>query len=161
MHCVRFGCLAAACLAVCGQALAANFDLAAGPSATSSERTTAAVFASAFGTAPANGKIHFTPIGTLGWIDSRHTRKEDLDHEVGLAALGVRADTPGRHWFASEQIAYTSTRTNALSSRFEFMTSAGWQDGHFIVLLRHISNAHLLGGGRNLGETMLLAGVRW
>jgi hypothetical protein len=41
------------------------------------------------------------------------------------------------------------------------MTSGGWQDGHFIVMLRHVSNAHLLGGGKNLGETMLLAGLRF
>ncbi len=41
------------------------------------------------------------------------------------------------------------------------MTSAGWQDGIFIVMLRHVSNAHVLGDGKNLGETMLLAGVRW
>jgi hypothetical protein len=27
-------------------------------------------------------------------------------------------------------------------------------------MLRHISNAHLF-GGKNLGETMLLAGVKW
>ncbi|MGH8145520.1 MAG: hypothetical protein ACREPY_04230 [Rhodanobacteraceae bacterium] len=153
--------LAAACLVVCGPALAANFDVVAGPSVTSSERTTTAVFASAFGTAPADGKIHFAPIATVGWLDSRNTRNDDLNHEVALAAGGVRLDAANRHWFASEQIAYTSTRTDALSSRFEFMTSAGWQDGHFIVMLRHVSNAHLLGGGKNLGETMLLAGMRW
>jgi hypothetical protein len=41
------------------------------------------------------------------------------------------------------------------------MTSAGWQGDHFTVMLRHISNAHLLGGGKNLGETMLLAGVKF
>jgi len=28
-------------------------------------------------------------------------------------------------------------------------------------MLRHISNGHIVGGGRNLGETMLLVGVRW
>jgi hypothetical protein len=39
------------------------------------------------------------------------------------------------------------------------MTSAGWQHGHFVVMLRHISNAHLF-GGKNLGETMMLAGLR-
>ncbi|HEX5954098.1 MAG TPA: lipid A 3-O-deacylase, partial [Rhodanobacteraceae bacterium] len=50
-------------------------------------------------------------------------------------------------------------RTPTLSSGFEFMTSAGWQHGHFVVMLRHISNAHLF-GGKNLGETMMLAGPR-
>ncbi|MGH8118482.1 MAG: lipid A 3-O-deacylase, partial [Rhodanobacteraceae bacterium] len=63
--------------------------------------------------------------------------------------------------FLSEQIAATSRETDALSSRFEFMTSGGWQDGHFIVMLRHISDGRIIGGGKNLGETMLLAGIRW
>lgn len=152
---------AAACVLACAPAWAAGFDIAAGPSVTSSERTTAAVFASVFGEPPADGRTRFEPIGTLGWIDSRSTRKDDLDHEVFVAAGGVRMLAANHHWFASEQLAATSTRTDALSSRFEFISSVGWRDGHLIVVLRHISNAHLLGGGKNLGETMLLGGVRW
>ena len=140
---------------------AAGFDITAGPSVTSGERTTAAVFASVYGNQPADNRIHFEPIGTLGWVNSRKTRSDDLNHEVFLAAGGMRIVAPENHWFVSEQIAATSARTDALSSRFEFMTSAGWQDGHFIVMLRHVSNAHLLGGGKNLGEKMLLAGLRW
>ena len=161
MQGIRHGLIAAACLAVCAPALATSFDLTAGPSMTGSDPTTGAMFASVFGERPADDHLHFEPIGTLGWVDSRHSRKHDLDHEVFLAGGGARIMTANHHWFASEQLAATSTRTDALSSRFEFMTSAGWQDGHFIVMLRHISNAHLLGGGRNLGETMLLAGLRW
>ena len=140
---------------------AAGFDVAVGPSVTSSERTTSAVFADVYGDHPADGRVQFEPIGTLGWVDSRNTRSDDLHHEVFLAGGGVRIVSPSHHWFVSEQIATTSTRTDALSSRFEFMTSGGWQDGHFIVMLRHISNAHILGGGKNLGETMLLAGIRF
>src|SRR5690242_18302080 len=140
---------------------ATGFDLTVGPSVTSSERTTAAVFASVFGERPDDNRIHLEPIGTVGWIDSRNTRKDDLDHEVFVAGGGVRVLAANHHWFVSEQLAATSTRTDALSSRFEFMTSAGWQDGHFIVMLRHISNAHLLGSGKNLGETMLLGGVKF
>jgi hypothetical protein len=140
---------------------AAGFDLTAGPSITSSGHTTAAVFASAFGERTDDNRIHVEPIGTIGWIDSRNTRQDDLGHEVFVAGGGVRLLAANHHWFVSEQLAATSTRTDALSSRFEFMTSAGWQDGHFIVMLRHISNAHLLGGGKNLGETMLLGGVKF
>lgn len=140
---------------------AAGFDITAGPSVTSSERTTTAVFASVFGERPDDNRIHLEPIGTLGWIDSRNTRTDDLDHEVFVAGGGVRILAANHHWFVSEQLAATSTRTDALSSRFEFMTSVGWQQGHFIVMLRHISNAHLLGGGKNLGETMLLGGVKF
>lgn len=140
---------------------AAAFDITAGPSVTASERTTTAVFASVLGTRPVDSQWHIEPIGTLGWVDARHTRKDDLDHEVFLAAGGGRVIAPGHHWFISEQITATSNRTDALSSHFEFMTSVGWQDGHVIAMLRHISNAHILGCGRNLGETMLLAGLRW
>ena len=150
-----------ACLLACTSAVAAGFDVVAGPSVTSSERSTAAAFASVFGEKPADGGIQFEPIGTLGWVNSRTTRNDDLDHQVLLAGGGVRVVSAGHRWFASEQIAATSTRTDALSSRFEFMTSVGWQRGHFIVMLRHVSNAHLLGGGKNLGETMLLAGVKF
>ena len=152
---------AAACLLTCTPALATGFDLAAGPSVTASERTTAAVFASLFGERPDDNRIHLEPIGTVGWIDSRHTRKDDLDHEVMVGGGGVRVVAANQHWFVSEQLAATSTRTDALSSRFEFMTSAGWQNDRFVVMLRHISNAHLIGGGKNLGETMLLAGVKF
>jgi hypothetical protein len=155
----RAGLLALLAVPLAGHA--AGFDITAGPSVTSSERTTAAVFASVFGERPDDNRIHLEAIGTVGWIDSRNTRKDDLDHEVFVAGGGVRVLAANHHWFVSEQLAATSTRTDALSSRFEFMTSAGWQDGHFIVMLRHISNAHLLGGGKNLGETMLLGGVKF
>lgn len=153
--------LTIALLAATSTAFAQGFDITAGPSITSGERTTAAAFASVFGDQPADGRIHFEPIGTVGWVDAHHTYRENLHHEVFLAAGGVRIVSPSQHWFVSEQLAATSTRTDALSSRFEFMTSAGWEDGHFIVMLRHVSNAHILGGGKNLGETMLLAGMRW
>ena len=155
------GLAASACLLMCAPALAAGFDVTAGPSVTSGERTTAAVFASVFGERPEDNHVHFEPIGTLGWIDSRNTRNDDLHHEVFVAGGGVRVLSADHHWFVSEQLAATSTRTDALSSRFEFMTSAGWQGGHFTVMLRHISNAHLIGGGKNLGETMLLGGVKF
>ena len=119
------------------------------------------MFASAWRDAPLDGRWHLEPIATLGWLGARSTRSDDLDHAVWLAAGGVRLVTTNRHWFASEQLAATSTRTDALSSRFEFMTSVGWQDGHYVILLRHVSNGRIIGGGKNLGETMLLAGVRF
>ena len=140
---------------------AAGFDIVAGPTVTASERTTAAAFASMFGERPADDHVHVEPIVTLGGIDSRRTHADDLDHKAWLAGGGVRIVSAGHHWFASEQVAATSTRTDALSSRFEFMTSGGREDGRFIVLLRHIPNGRLIGGGKNLGETMLLGGVRW
>jgi hypothetical protein len=142
-------------------AFGAGFDIVAGPSVTSSERVAPAVFASAFGEAPADHHRHFAPVATLGWVGARNTRRNNLDHDVFLAAGGVRLVSARRHWFLSEQLAATSARTDALSSGLEFMTSGGWQSGRVIVILRHVSNAHLFGHGKNLGETMLLAGARW
>lgn len=155
------GLVLAACLAACGPALAQGLDLVIGPSVTSSGRTTGAAFASVFGDRPADDRAHFEPIGTIGWVAPRATDADDLHHGVFLAAAGVRIVAANHHWFVGEQLAVTSRRTDALSSRFEFMTSGGWQNGHFIVMLRHVSNANVLGGGENLGETMLLAGLRW
>lgn len=149
----------AALLAVTGPVRAAGLDLLAGVSTTSSSRTTATAFASVYGTRPVGTRVQWAPIATLGWFDARHTRSDDLDHAVALAAGGVRIELPREPWFVSEQVAVTSQRTDALSSRFEFMTSVGWQRGHYIVLLRHVSNGRLIGGGKNLGETMLLMGV--
>lgn len=155
------GFLALACLVVCGPAAAAGFDVVAGPSVTSSQRVTGAIFASVYGESPADGRRHVEPVGTFGWVAARDTRNDGLDHNVFLAGGGIRLVTASRHWFLSEQLAATSGRTGALSTRLEFMTSAGWQGGRVIVMLRHVSNANLFGRGANLGETMLLAGVRW
>ena len=146
-------------VAVCS-AQAADFDFTAGGSATAGLRWAPAAFASVTGTVADDGHAHFAPVGTMGWIGSRHVAGEDFDHEVFLAAGGVRYGR-ANGLFVSEQIAATRTRTDALSSRFEFMTSLGWQRGRFIALLRHVSNAHIIGGGRNLGETMALVGVRF
>lgn len=119
--------LAAVVLATAFTAHAQVFDLTAGPTITTSGRTTTAVFASVSGESPDDGRIHFEPIGTVGWIAARHTDRANLHHQVFLAGAGVRIVAPNRHWFASEQLAAASTRTDALSSRFQFMTSVGWQ----------------------------------
>jgi hypothetical protein len=138
---------------------AAEFDLTGGASATAGLRWAPAAFADVTVASPDDGHAHFQAVGSIGAIGSRSTGHDDLDHTVFLAAAGLRY---GREdgLFIGEQIAATSTRTGALSSRFEFMTTLGWRDGRWMVMLRHISNAQILGGGPNLGETMLLAGVR-
>ena len=147
--------LAAAC-----SGRAADFDVLGGASATAGLRSAPAAFAQVAGTPPDDGNSHWRPAASVGWIGSRKVTGEDFDHDVFLAAAGARY---GRRegLFFSEQIAATSARTDALSSRFEFVTSLGWQHGRFIAVLRHISNANILGGGRNLGETMVLVGVRF
>lgn len=153
--------VAVALMATTGTTRAQEFSLSAGPSVTSAHRETGAIFAQLFGDAPEDGRIHFEPIGSLGWFDARNTSREHMDHDVFIASGGVRIVAANHHWFVGEQIGATSGRTDALSSRFEFMTSIGCQIDRFVIQLQHVSNGHLLGGGRNLGETMLLAGVRW
>lgn len=155
-----FGAAVAFGLAVATAAHAAEFDIAAGASATAGARWAPALFADAVAVAPDDGDMHFEPIGSVGGIGSRGIEHENLDHTVFLIAGGLRYGRADG-LFVGEQIAATSTRTDALSSRFEFMTSLGWRDGRWLVMLRHVSNAHIIGGGRNLGETMLLAGLRF
>ncbi len=147
--------LCAAC-----SAQAADFHVVGGGSATAGLRWAPALFAGVSGTPADDGHAHWVPVASVGGIGSRQVTGENFDHTVYLAAAGARYGRSDGLFF-SEQIAATSTRTDALSSRFEFMTSLGWEHGRFIGLVRHISNAHLLGGGRNLGETMLLVGVRF
>lgn len=138
----------------------ASVGVLAGGSATAGVRWTPALFVSVAGVPDDDAHAHFTPVASIGAVGSRNTDVHDLDYTVFLAAGGVRYGR-AQGLFVSEEIAATSTRTDALSSRFEFMTSLGWQEGRYVVMARHISNAHLLGGGKNLGETMLLAGVRF
>ncbi|MEO6966949.1 MAG: hypothetical protein ABI132_00605 [Rhodanobacteraceae bacterium] len=135
--------LAIALLSI-GHASASEFDLAAGASATAGVRWTPAVFFAVTATSADNGHAHFAPIASAGFIGSRSTPVHDFAHNGFLAGGGVRyGRDPGL--FVSEQIMATSTRIDALSSRFEFMTSLGWQRSRYVVLVRHISNAHLLG----------------
>ena len=153
-------CFALALLALPCGADAAGFSLAAGPSFTSGARVTPVVFGSIYGAAPEDGRWHFEPIGTAGWVDGRSTDHENLDRSVFLIGGGVQI-SKGSHWFASEQLAGTTHETDALSSHIEFMTTVGWHAGRFAVMVRHISDAHLFGKGKNLGETMLLGGIRF
>lgn len=157
---LKYACLALALLALPCGAEAAGFSLAAGPSFTSGARVTAVAFGSVYGAAPEDGRWHFDPIGTVGWVDGRSTHHENLNHSVFLVGGGVQI-SKGSHWFVSEQLAGTTRETDALSSHIEFMTTAGWHTGPFMLAVRHISDGHLFGRGKNLGETMLLAGVRF
>lgn len=104
--------------------------------------------------------LHFQPVGTLGWIKGRPAGRENLDHTVYVAGAGLRLV----HWwhgaFASFQLGVTDGRTDALSSPGEFISSLGWMGRHWVVMVRHISNGNMF-PGKNLGETMFLAGIRF
>ena len=57
-------------------------------------------------------------------------------------------------WFVQGGIAATSSDTDVLSAHWQFVTGAGYRQGHFTVSLRHLSNAST--SGRNRGETLML-----
>lgn len=166
----RFLCpLAAAALAfVALPAAAAQFELQAGRSYMDSHAANAVFVESVFAEHPlGDSGLHWAPDLSLGWIDGRdigryrHARYGTRD-SIWLAAGGVRlnAGEPGdwyHHFFYSFQVALHAGRTQALSSPYEFVSSAGWQWHHLSFELRHISNGGL--HEPNRGETMALVGA--
>lgn len=107
------------------------------------------------------------PDVSLGWIDGRdiprfRDNRYPTRDETWLLAAGARLqyraiDGRPSHWFVSFQPAYSSASTQALSTSYEFVSTAGWQGRRFSFQIRHISNASL--HGPNRGETMALLGV--
>ena len=83
------GLAAMACLLACAPALAAGFDIIAGPSVTSSERSTAAAFASVLGEPPdGGGGSFFSPHA------ARARRIEDCSNHrrmTGPYPIGTRS----------------------------------------------------------------------
>lgn len=77
---------------------------------------------------------------------------------VWLLAAGGRLEV-WRGGFVSFQLGLVDRITPAFSSRYQFISTAGWSGGHFTVSLRHVSNGSLQ--GPNYGETALLAGLRF
>ena len=49
--------------------------------------------------------------------------------------------------------------TDALSGEPQFVSTVGWLRGRWLLAIRHISNGGL--DDPNIGETMLLAGMRF
>ncbi len=72
-------------------------------------------------------------------------------------AVGRRLEL-GRGFFLASAIALVDHRSEALSSRHQFMTGLGWSGKRLGVTLRHLSNANT--GGRNRGENVLWVGYR-
>ena len=137
---------------------AADFDLSAGVSKTIGWRTTAVAFFDASGEAHEWLGLHWQPTGTIGWIGSRSDENDHLDKDVFVAGGGFRlVDWWGGAFFGFEG-GFVNETTDALSSHGQFISSLGWRGNRIVVMVRHISNGHVF-GGRNLGETMVVAGV--
>lgn len=102
-------------------------------------------------------KITWSPALTLGFVAARpDTPTARLDENVWVFAGGTRAYL-WRHLFFGFEFATTAGKTDALSTPYEFVSSLGWQQDHFQILVRHISNGDF--HEPNHGETMLLVGV--
>jgi hypothetical protein len=146
----------AASLFLMHDATASAVDVTAGASTTVGLRWTPVAFLDYVGDTH-DDAITWQPTATLGVIGSRSDRRDDLDHDVFIAGAGGRW-VWWRHAFLGFELGYASQHTDALSSHAQFISSLGWQGDRFVVMLRHISNGDLF-GGRNLGETMVLAGL--
>lgn len=111
-------------------------------------------------------RFSWAPDVSLGWIDGRDVpryrqapyRTRDA---VTLLAAGARFRASEEHWyhplFFSFQLAGSDRATQALSSRYQFISTLGWQGEHLSFQLRHVSNGGL--HGPNRGETMALVGL--
>ncbi|MDQ6647456.1 MAG: acyloxyacyl hydrolase [Pseudomonadota bacterium] len=149
-------------------AAAAHLELQGGRSYMDTESTNAAFVEAVFnGHRIGDSRWRWSPDVSLGWVkgrdvarynDARYTTRDD----VWLFAAGPRFQYGDdadwcHHFFFSMQPAVTSGRTQALSSGYEFVSTAGWQGQHLSFQIRHISNAGL--HNPNRGETMALIGV--
>ena len=97
-----------------------------------------------------------SPMFSVGAVGPTSSLGPEYDKTVWVAAGGARIWF-GRGFFGSFQVAATGPITPSLSSHYQFVSSGGWGNGHFVLTLRHISNASF--SGTNYGETMLMAGV--
>lgn len=152
--------LIAAATVIPAPAHAADFNITAGRSVTSGSRWTSSAFVNAGGGVYDWHGLHLQPVGTLGWVKSRDTPHDHLDHDVFVAGGGLRLVSLWHGAFFSFQLGVAGGRTDALSSAGQFISSLGWQGDHWVVMVRHISNGRIF-PGKNLGETMLVAGLRF
>jgi len=143
---------------------AADYSLNGGPSVTGHQHWTSVLFAERIGAPLRWQGLDVASDFGLGFVRARDTPVDRLDHDVWIGFGGVRACLPDagewRHVFLGFGVGITHGKTNALSSTGEFVDTLGWQEEHWNVMIRHISNGHLF-TGPNVGETMLLAGVRF
>jgi hypothetical protein len=146
---------------------AGTIELLGGRSKTSGWRWADAAFVAAVGDAHpftlGGHDLTWAPEAELGWIGPRPVNArnvhEYMTHPVWMAMGGARVSGFWRQAFFGFDVALTKNRTGALSSPYEFVSTLGWQGTHYLLALRHISNASF--HEPNLGETMLLMGMRF
>lgn len=159
---LTIGLLAMAALIWAPSVSAASIEALAGRSVTTQQRWTDTVFITTVGNwraLGASGKWRWAPEAGLGWFKARSDNRENLDHATLIVYGGARLGGWWRQAFVGFGVGLTKYRSAALSSPYEFVSSLGWQGQHYVLMLRHISNARL--HRPNLGETMLLVGLRF
>lgn len=116
-----------------------------------------------------SSRFSWSPDVSMGWVGGRNFQSRFTGNHYGITSDVFLLAGGGRfrfgnqgdwyhHLFLSEQLAGTmGPRTEALSTHYQFVTTAGAQWHYFSLQIRHISNAST--GGPNRGETMLLAGL--
>lgn len=114
-----------------------------------------------------SSKFTWAPDITAGWIDGRHIARFRDDHyttrdHIWLLAGGLRFQYGSPNaWYRSLFFSFQPTlhtgRTQGLSSSYEFTSTLGWHGEHWMMAIRHSSNAFL--HMPNRGENMLLVGI--
>lgn len=160
--------LAALFLFAAWPALAAHVELQAGRSTMDSHAVNTVFVEGVFAAHPlGDSGLRWAPDVSLGWIAGRdlaryRDARPGTRDAIWLAAGGVRVQAGGprdwyRHFYGSFQLAVHGSRTQALSTAYEFVSTLGWQWHHLSVQVRHVSNGNF--HQPNRGETMALAGV--
>lgn len=140
-------------------ALARDVVVSAGATNTSThDYVTGTVFVDGHGERRQAGRFTWQPMLSAGWIDGRD--REGLEDDAFVLAAGARLVDWWRRAFVSFQLGYAHDTTDALSSHGQFLSSIGWEGERVVYTLRHISNGKVF-SGPNLGETMLLVGLRF
>lgn len=135
-----------------------HVELAAGRGITLDNATTSAAFVDVIGAGQPLRGFMLSPQFSVARFGAAPRLGADFSKPVWLAAAGGRLDI--RHgFFFSFQLGLVDRITPAFSSRYQFVSGAGWSGGHFTVSLRHVSNGSLK--GKNYGATALVAGVRF
>lgn len=151
--------LGLALLAAPAAAGAIETDVSLGASLAGSDHATTVAFVDLSGATRQGRFVSWQPVGTLGFVRGREGQR-GLERDVAIVAGGVRLVDWWRGAWFSVELARANHTTAALSSHGQFLTSFGWRGERLTLSVRHVSNADL-GGGKNLGETMLLAGVHF
>ncbi|WDS36584.1 hypothetical protein [Pseudoxanthomonas sp.] len=107
-----------------------------------------------------SGRLQWRPVAALTAIAGHEaTWRPGSDRNVWIGSGGAAFSLRDSGWFLALQAGAVDRITPGLSSHFQFVSSLGWHGSRLQLQLRHISNGRI-GGGPNLGESMLLVGVR-